>query len=126
MSARGLGLILLAAPFMAFSFVLFANPPTAGYFAGTALSSLIDPVIAIGVVVAGLSAAFRAKWYAGLAIGVIVAAVHIALGYSWWLKVAGYDAALRQSLWVAAFDPLVILYGFLGIWVIAQFSANRR
>jgi hypothetical protein len=108
-----LGALVLAAPVVLFLVLLAFSPPTAGTFAGSLLGRLTDPLVLLGVVLAGVAGALRFQWFWAFGVGIAVGIAGCVIGYSWWAKVVGETAAGQIAAQFIIWTIFLTLYGFI-------------
>jgi hypothetical protein len=113
MSQRGAWLLVLAAPFFLFLVLLVLSPPDAGWFAGSALVRLTDPLMLFAVVASGIAGSAGVRWFWALGIGIATAFVLLYVNYDYWVRIAGHayanNTAFEELIWHLCFA----FYGFL-------------
>jgi hypothetical protein len=105
---------VLAAPVVYFFFLLAVSPPAAGFFAGTWLARIADPVMLFGIFLAGCAGASRSHFAWALGIGASVGAVRCLLGYYYLAEVYGYAAANQMAVFFVIWAILFAAYGYIG------------
>jgi hypothetical protein len=114
------GASVLAAPVAYFFFLLAVDPPAAGWFAGSWLARIADPLMLIGIFLAGSAGAARGHFAWAPGIGVSVGAARCLLGYHWWAEVYGNAAATQMAALFVIWAILFAAYGYIGGGVLRE------
>jgi hypothetical protein len=113
---------VLAAPVVYFFLLLAVSPPAAGTFAGSWLARIADPIMLVGIFLAGIAGATRRHFAWALSIGFLAGAVRWLVGYSYSAEVYGREAASQMAVLFVIWAILIAGYAYIGGGVLNEIS----